>query len=136
MMLNFNNSNIFNAKRNKGYSYTKYKLKYDNNIIKRKMNEIKNKSGPYNIKILRPKNDIIIKRSDYFNIKKIEDKIKNENDKKLKRRIKRVKSSYDNKILKKRNEELNSYRNFYLGILRKNRENPFVYSEMENILNS
>ena len=135
MMLNFMNTNIFNAKRNKGYSYTKYKLEYEDNIIKRKMNEIKNKSGPYNINKLRGKNDIIIKRSNYFNIKKIENKIKNENDKKFKGRIKRAKSSYDNKILKKNNKKLNSYRNFCIEILRKNREHPFVYSEMENILN-
>ena len=43
MMNNHLNSNIFNAKRNKGYSYTKYKLNYEDKIIKRKMNEIKKK---------------------------------------------------------------------------------------------
>ncbi len=135
MMNNHLNSNIFNAKRNKGYSYTKYKLNYEDKIIKRKMNEIKNKTGPYNIKTLRPNNDFGIKRSNYFIVKEIENKLKNENDIKLKGRIKRVKSNYSIKKFAKSNKEINSYRNFYLGILRKNRENPFIYSEMENILN-
>ena len=71
------NSNFYNNiyyKSNKGYSYTKYKLKYDNNIIKKKMNEIKNKSGPYNIKILRPNNESGIKETNYYNIKKLENR--------------------------------------------------------------
>ena len=135
MMIKYLNTNIFNAKRNKGFSYTKYKIEYNDNIIKRKMNEIKNKSGPYNIKVLRPNNDNGIKRSNYFSIKKIENKIKNEKDKKFKGRIKSAKSSYSIKALEKSNKRLNSYRNFYLGILKKNREHPFIYSEMENILN-
>ena len=104
-------------------------------LSKKKMNEIKNKTDPYNIKTLRPNNDFGIKRSNYFIVKEIENKLKNENDIKLKGRIKRVKSNYSIKKYAKSNKEINSYRNFYLGILRKNRENPFIYSEMENILN-
>ena len=57
MLRNSYLNNHIISKQNKGYSYTKYKLKYDNNIIKKKMNEIKNKTGPYNIKILRPDNE-------------------------------------------------------------------------------
>ena len=134
-MLNYNFYYNINYKSNKGYSYTKYKLKYDNNIIKKKMNEIKNKSGPYNIRTLRPNNESGIKETKYNNIKKLENIIKNENDKKFLKRIKSAKGNYNIKKMEKSNKKLNDYRKFYLEILRKNRECPFIYYEMQNILN-
>ena len=134
-MWNSNFYNNINYKYNKGYSFTKYKLKYDNNIIKKKMNEIKNKFKPYNIKILRPNNETGIKEKDYYNIKNLENIIKKENDNKFRKRLKSAKGNYNIMKMEKSNKKLNDYRKFYLEILRKNRECPFIYNEMENILN-
>ena len=120
---------------NKGYSSTKHKLNYDNNRIKKRLNEIKNKSGSYNIKILRPNNDNGLQRSNYFEIKKLENSLKIENDIKFKNRLKNAKTSYSIKKMKKSNKKLNNYKIFCMEILRKNRENPFKYEEMDNILN-
>ena len=123
-------------KGNNGYSYTKYKLKYDNNIIKRKMNEIKNKTGPYNnMELIKLNNDRKIPKSNYKKIKKIENDEKIEKDKKFNKRIKSAKTCYSLKKIQKSNIRLNNYKNFMLKILRKNRDQPFIYQEMENILN-
>ena len=110
-------------------------MKYDNDIILKKMNEIKNKSGTYNIKKIRPYGDFGIQRSNYNEVKKIENKIKKEKDKKFKNRINKGKSSYSVKKMKKSNMKLNNYKNFLMKMLKMNRENPFIYEEMENILN-
>ena len=37
--------------------------------------------------------------------------------------------------MNKSNKKLNNYKNFLLKILRRNRKNPYIYEEMENILN-
>ena len=123
------------SKDNKAHSYTKYKVKYDNNIFLKKMIEIKNKSGPYNIKVIRPNNDFGIQKSNYNEVKKIENEIKKEKNKKFKNRINNAKSNYSIKKMNKSNKKLNNYKNFLLKILKRNRKNPYIYEEMENILN-
>ena len=135
MLRNSYLNNHIISKQNKGYSYTKYKLKYDNNIIKKKMNEIKNKTGPYNIKILRPDNETGLQKSNYNEIKKLENITQKEKDKKFKKRLKSAKASYSIQKMKKSNAKLNDYKNFFIKILRRNREYPFIYQEFENILN-
>ena len=135
MLRNSYLNNHIISKQNKGYSYTKYKLKYDNNIIKKKMNEIKNKTGPYNIKILRPDNETGLQKSNYNEIKKLENITQKEKDKKFKKRLKSAKASYSIQKMKKNNAKLNDYKNFFIKILRRNREHPFIYQEFENILN-
>ena len=135
MLRNSYLNNHIISKQNKGYSYIKYKLKYDNNIIKKKMNEIKNKTGPYNIKILRPDNETGLQKSNYNEIKKLENITQKEKDKKFKKRLKSAKTSYSIQKMKKSNAKLNDYKNFFIKILRRNREHPFIYQEFENILN-
>ena len=135
MLRNSYLNNHIISKQNKGYSYTKYKLKYDNNIIKKKMNEIKNKTGPYNIKILRPDNETGLQKSNYNEIKKLENITQKEKDKKFKKRLKSAKASYSIQKMKKSSAKLNDYKNFFIKILRRNREHPFIYQEFENILN-
>ena len=135
MLRNSYLNNHIISKQNKGYSYTKYKLKYDNNIIKKKMNEIKNKTGPYNIKILRPDNETGLQKSNYNEIKKLENITQKEKDKKFKKRLKSAKASYSIQKMKKSSAKLNDYKNFFIKILRRNREHPFIYQQFENILN-
>ena len=135
MLRNSYLNNYIISKQDKGYSYSKYKLKYDNNINKKKINEIKNKTGPYNIKILRPDNETGLQKSNYNEIKKLENKTQKEKDKKFKKRLKSAKASYSIKKMKKSNIKLDDYKNFFIKILRRNREHPFIYEEFENILN-
>ena len=122
--------------RNKGYSYDKYKTKYDNKILYKKTKEINNSKGNYNQEILRPYSSYSGTRNSHFeDYFKLKENSLNEENVKLWKRIKNTKPIYSVQKMKKDAENHNNYRNFMLEVLRKNRATPLFNDEMENILN-
>ena len=125
-------------KRNniKGYSYDKYKTKYNNKILYKKIKDIKNSKGNYNQEVLRPNSSYSgIRNSNFDNYFKLEKKSIYEDNKKMWKRIKSTKPAYSIEKMKKDNKQHQIYRNFMLDVLRKNRATPLYNDEMENILN-
>ena len=122
--------------RNKGYSYDKYKTKYDNKILYKKTKEINNSKGNYNQEILRPYSSYSGVRNSHFeDYFKLKENSLNEENVKLWKRIKNTKPIYSVQKMKKDAENHGGYRNFMLEVLRKNRATPLFNDEMENILN-
>ena len=120
----------------KGYSYDKYKTKYNNKVLYKKTKAIKKSKGCYNQEVLRPYSSFSgIKNSNFDNYLKLERKSTNEENKKMRKRIKSVKPVYSLKKMRKDNIQHQKYRNFMLDVLRKNRATPLFNDEMENILN-
>ena len=120
----------------KGYSYDKFKTKYNNKVLYKKTKDIKKSKGDYNQEVLRPHSSFSgIKYSNFDNYLKLERKSINEDNKKMWKRIKNVKPSYSVKTMRKDNIQHQKYRNFMLDVLRKNRATPLFKDEMENILN-
>ena len=127
----------YKAKKNiKGYSFDKYKVKYDNRILNKKTKEINNRRGEYNQTILRPSSAFSgFRNSNYENYLKLEKRNVDEDNNKIWKRIQNTKPVYSIKKIRKDIQEHEKYREFLLEILRKNREPPIFNDEMENILN-
>ena len=120
----------------KGYSYDKYKIKYDNKILKKKTREINNSKGIYNQGLLRP-NSVFsgVRNSNYDRYLELGRRTINEANMKLKKRIRSAKPAYSIEKMKRDAKNNQKYREFMLEVLRKNRVSPLYNDEMENILN-
>ena len=124
------------SKNIKGYSYDKYKTKYDNQILYKKTNEINKRKGDYNQYILRPNSAFSgIRNSNFDRYLKMEKRAVDEDNDKIMRRIRNVKPVYSVEKMRKDAYKNQKYREFTLEILRKNRLTPLFNDEMENILN-
>ena len=122
--------------RNKGYSFDKYKTKYDNKILYKKKKEINNSKGLYNQDILRPYSSFSgIRNSHFEEYYRLKAYSVNEENAKMRKRIKNTKPVYSVEKMRKDAQNHNNYRNFLLDVLRKNRVTPLYNDEMENILN-
>ena len=120
----------------KGYSFDKYKIKYDNKILKKKEREINNSKGVYNQELLRPNSGFSgIRNSNFDKYLVLRRKTVDEDNMKLKKRIRSAKPVYSVEKMKKDARENQKYREFMLEVLRKNRVSPLYNDEMENILN-
>ena len=123
-------------KRNKGYSFDKFKINYDNNILHKKTKEINNSKSIYNQEVLRPNSAFSgIRNSNYENYLKSKKKAIRKDNKKMWKRIKSVKPVYNIEKINKDAKEHKRIKEFMLEILRKNRVTPLYNDEMENILN-
>ena len=121
---------------NKGYSYEKYKTKYDNKILSKKTKEINKSKGFYNQEVLRPNSSFSwIRNSNFENYLRLERKSIYEDNEKMKRRLRNAKPIYSVEKMRKDALNHNKYRKFLLEVLRKNRLTPLFNDEMENILN-
>ena len=121
---------------NKGYSFDKYKTKYDNRILYKKTKEINNSKSIYNQHILRPNSAYSgIKNSNFQNYVKLEREAVDLDNMKMQKRLKNIKPVYSVEKMKKSALEHEKYKEFMLEILRKNREKPLYNDEMINILN-
>ena len=121
---------------NKGYSFDNYKTKYDNKILYKKTKEINNSKSIYNQHILRPNSAFSgVRNSNFENYLKSKRKIINEDNIRLRKRLKNIKPVYSVEKMNKSAKDHEKYREFMLEVLRKNRVTPLYYDEMENILN-
>ena len=120
----------------KGYSFDKYKINYDNKILKKKKREINNSKGNYNQELLRP-NSVFsgFRNSNFDKYLELGRRTVHEDNMKLKKRIRSAKPVYSVEKMKKDAKENQKYREFMLEVLRKNRVSPLYNDEMENILN-
>ena len=76
---------------NKGYSFDNYKTKYDNKILYKKTKEINNSKSIYNQHILRPNSAFSgVRNSNFENYLKLKRKTINEDNIKMKKRLKNI----------------------------------------------
>ena len=121
---------------NKGYSFDKFKINYDNNILHKKTKEINNSKSVYNQYILRPKSAFSgYRNSNYENHLRSKKKAISKDNQKIRKRLKSVKPVYSFEKMNKDAKEHERIKEFMIDILRKNRATPLYGDEMVNILN-